>query len=124
MKQTIELGIRGSLEKLKRIDKQVNEIRSKINRLSDQLNELEDSIRDEETRIVELGLKGPSRETGKPSTAKELESKQNYNQKLQNEKMILIQEAGLEQQISREKLQKPLVGLVEAARGASGSVLQ
>lgn len=118
MKKTIEYEVRRSLEKLERIDVQVKEIQSKISRLSNQLQVLEGSIQEEEQNILKIGLKGLSQNPEKPETAEELQAKDRYNAKLQEEKFQIVQEVGMEQQISREKFQRSANPLVAAAQAA------
>lgn len=90
MKNILENQIQGSLLKVRNLRIQSQEIEDKVRKLESQLEGIRNSLEKEKIRIQTLGQKSIRRD-GKPETPETLSEKNEFNQNLYKEKLLLIQ---------------------------------
>ena len=108
MKENLKLEIDRSLGKIKNLQKTTVEVEKKLENLQSYLESLLKSIEAEKRRIASLGVKTPSKDRSKPDSPEIRRKKEEFNQKLLQEK-----EKYLAEKLGESQLRPDIIRLAE-----------
>lgn len=93
MKATIQEQLVASTRKLKNLQEKIDQIKEKTESLEIELGKVRKAYDEELNLMISIGVKKPSGDVAKANDPEDLRKREEYNKKLQDEKVSFVREA-------------------------------